>query len=126
MTINEPEARTRAGKGYTVLYVGHEGHDEAVGTLAEAPELIRLVEHPEDLETVADGQLSSGEWQIRHAEDGVEVKGPQDEHAKLNVNTVPRNTLLELDGMTMDVADAIIDWRDTDDNPGMMGAEYDF
>ena len=47
------EARTRAGKGYTVLYVGHEGHDEAVGTLAEAPESIRLVEHPEDLETVA-------------------------------------------------------------------------
>jgi 4-hydroxy-3-methylbut-2-enyl diphosphate reductase len=47
------EARTRAGKGYTVLYVGHEGHDEAVGTLAEAPESIRLVEHPEDLEVVA-------------------------------------------------------------------------
>ncbi|HEV7536349.1 MAG TPA: 4-hydroxy-3-methylbut-2-enyl diphosphate reductase, partial [Acidimicrobiia bacterium] len=31
------EARVRAGKGYTILYVGHAGHDEAVGTLAEAP-----------------------------------------------------------------------------------------
>lgn len=47
------EARTRAGKGFTVLYVGHQGHDEAVGTLAEAPESIRLVEHPEDLDAVA-------------------------------------------------------------------------
>ncbi|CAB4795979.1 unannotated protein [freshwater metagenome] len=47
------EAKTRARKGYTVLYVGHAGHDEAVGTLAEAPEAIRLVEHPEDIESIA-------------------------------------------------------------------------
>lgn len=47
------EAKTRARKGYTVLYVGHAGHDEAVGTLAEAPEAIRLVEHPEDIEAIA-------------------------------------------------------------------------
>jgi len=46
------EAKVRAGKGYTVLYVGHEGHDEAAGTLAVAPDAIRLVEHEEDLATV--------------------------------------------------------------------------
>ena len=39
------EAKVRAGKGFTILYVGHAGHDEAVGTLAVAPEAIRLVEH---------------------------------------------------------------------------------
>jgi 4-hydroxy-3-methylbut-2-enyl diphosphate reductase len=44
------EAKVRARKGYTILYVGHAGHDEAVGTLAVAPESIRLVEHTEDLE----------------------------------------------------------------------------
>jgi 4-hydroxy-3-methylbut-2-enyl diphosphate reductase len=43
------EAKVRAQKGYTILYVGHAGHDEAVGTLAVAPDAIRLVEHPEDL-----------------------------------------------------------------------------
>jgi 4-hydroxy-3-methylbut-2-enyl diphosphate reductase len=46
------EAKVRAGKGYTVLYVGHAGHDEAVGTLAVAPESIHLVEHEEDVESV--------------------------------------------------------------------------
>lgn len=46
------EAKVRAGKGYTVLYVGHEGHDEATGTLAVAPDAIRLVEHEADLATV--------------------------------------------------------------------------
>src|SRR3954467_7552288 len=44
------EARVRAEKGYTILYVGHAGHDEAVGTLAVAPSSIRLVEHDEDLD----------------------------------------------------------------------------
>ena len=44
------EAKVRADKGFTVLYVGHAGHDEAVGTLAVAPDAIRLVEHEEDLD----------------------------------------------------------------------------
>jgi 4-hydroxy-3-methylbut-2-en-1-yl diphosphate reductase len=43
------EAKVRAGKGYTILYVGHAGHDEAVGTLAVAPDAMRLVEHDTDL-----------------------------------------------------------------------------
>jgi 4-hydroxy-3-methylbut-2-enyl diphosphate reductase len=43
------EAKVRARKGFTILYVGHAGHDEAVGTLAVAPESIRLVEHEQDL-----------------------------------------------------------------------------
>ncbi len=46
------EAKVRAGKGYTILYVGHAGHDEAVGTLAVAPQSIRLLEHEEDVEAV--------------------------------------------------------------------------
>ena len=49
------EAKVRAGKGYTILYVGHAGHDEAVGTLAVAPEAMRLVEHDADL----DGAIAS-------------------------------------------------------------------
>src|SRR5689334_20060764 len=48
------EAKVRARKGYTILYVGHAGHDEAVGTIAVAPDAIRLVEHVEDLDNVAD------------------------------------------------------------------------
>jgi 4-hydroxy-3-methylbut-2-enyl diphosphate reductase len=49
------EARVRAGKGYKILYVGHAGHDEAVGTLAVAPGAIQLVEHEEDLEGAVAG-----------------------------------------------------------------------
>jgi type II secretory pathway component PulK len=68
----------------------------------------------------------SGTWDISHVEDGVRFPGPQDEHAKINLNWATRAMLLELSGMTMDIADGIIDWRDSDDNAGMMGAEYDW
>lgn len=46
------EAKVRAAKGYTILYVGHEGHDEATGTLAVAPESMQLVEHAEDVDAL--------------------------------------------------------------------------
>jgi 4-hydroxy-3-methylbut-2-en-1-yl diphosphate reductase len=49
------EAKVRARKGFTILYVGHAGHDEAVGTLAVAPESIQLVEHDADLDAAAAG-----------------------------------------------------------------------
>src|SRR2546421_8754531 len=44
------EVKVRAGKGYSIIYVGHEGHDEAVGTMAVAPDAIHLVESEEDVE----------------------------------------------------------------------------
>jgi 4-hydroxy-3-methylbut-2-enyl diphosphate reductase len=44
------EARVRAKKGFTILYVGHAGHDEAVGTLAVAPEAMMLVEDEDALD----------------------------------------------------------------------------
>ena len=48
------ELKVRSRKGYTVLYVGHAGHEEAVGTMAVAPESVRLLEHEEDLDALAD------------------------------------------------------------------------
>ncbi|MEY2475278.1 MAG: 4-hydroxy-3-methylbut-2-en-yl diphosphate reductase [Actinomycetota bacterium] len=48
------EVKVRAGKGYTVVYVGHEGHDEAVGTMAVAPENVRLVETEADVGVLDD------------------------------------------------------------------------
>lgn len=38
------EVKVRVGKGFRVVYVGHEGHEEAVGTMAVAPDAIHRVE----------------------------------------------------------------------------------
>jgi 4-hydroxy-3-methylbut-2-enyl diphosphate reductase len=49
------ELKVRAGKGYTVLYVGHQGHEEAVGTMAVAPQAVRLLERVEDVDALPEG-----------------------------------------------------------------------
>ena len=69
------EAKIRARDGFTILYVGHHGHDEAVGALAVAPDSMHLVERTEDVAAIAgvvtdrsrvallaQTTLSMGEW----------------------------------------------------------------
>ena len=48
------ELKVRSRKGYTVLYVGHAGHEEAVGTMAVAPESVQLIEDVDDLDALGD------------------------------------------------------------------------
>ena len=67
------EVKVRAGKGFTVVYVGHVGHDEAVGTVAVAPASVRLVEKVSDVAALpaidtpvallAQTTLSHDEWE---------------------------------------------------------------
>ena len=44
------EAIRYAKQGRTIILIGHEGHDEVIGTMGEAPEAIILVETPEDVD----------------------------------------------------------------------------
>lgn len=44
------EAIKYAREGYTIILIGHEGHDEVIGTMGEAPEQMVLVETAEDVE----------------------------------------------------------------------------
>jgi 4-hydroxy-3-methylbut-2-enyl diphosphate reductase len=44
------EAIRYAKEGYTIILIGHEGHDEVIGTMGEAPQAMLLVETPEDVD----------------------------------------------------------------------------
>lgn len=44
------EAIKYAAEDYTIILIGHEGHDEVIGTMGEAPQAILLVETPEDVD----------------------------------------------------------------------------
>ncbi len=44
------EAIRFAKQGYHIVLIGHEGHDEVVGTMGEVPESIVLVESDEDVD----------------------------------------------------------------------------
>ena len=47
------EAIRYAQEGYTIILIGHEGHDEVIGTMGEAPNQIILVETAEDVERLS-------------------------------------------------------------------------
>ncbi|MEX1271427.1 MAG: 4-hydroxy-3-methylbut-2-enyl diphosphate reductase, partial [Acidimicrobiia bacterium] len=68
------EVKRMARDGFDIIYVGHEGHDEAVGTVAEAPAAITLVEpergfsdfapsDPSRVALLAQTTLGMYEWQ---------------------------------------------------------------
>ena len=46
------EVKVRAGKGFRIVYVGHEGHEEAVGTMAVAPDSISRVESTAEVDAL--------------------------------------------------------------------------
>ncbi|PRZ40995.1 4-hydroxy-3-methylbut-2-enyl diphosphate reductase [Antricoccus suffuscus] len=46
------EARRFADEDYDILLIGHEGHEEVVGTSGEAPEHIHLIDGPDDVANV--------------------------------------------------------------------------
>jgi 4-hydroxy-3-methylbut-2-enyl diphosphate reductase len=49
------EARRFAEEGYTIVLVGHEGHEEVEGTMGEAPERIVLVQSERDVDALEVG-----------------------------------------------------------------------
>jgi 4-hydroxy-3-methylbut-2-enyl diphosphate reductase len=55
------EAVRFAREGFTIILIGHEGHDEVLGTMGEAPANIRLVQSCEDadrLDLPADAKVA--------------------------------------------------------------------
>ncbi len=46
------EAIKYAREGYTIILIGHEGHDEVIGTMGEAPDRMILVETADDVERI--------------------------------------------------------------------------
>ena len=47
------EAIKYARDGYHIILIGHEGHDEVIGTMGEAPSSITLVEDPKDVDALS-------------------------------------------------------------------------
>ncbi len=46
------EARKFAAEGYTIVLIGHEGHEEVEGTMGEAPDRIVLVQSEDDVDAL--------------------------------------------------------------------------
>ncbi|WP_377269607.1 4-hydroxy-3-methylbut-2-enyl diphosphate reductase [Peterkaempfera sp. SMS 1(5)a] len=56
------EAVRFAEEDFDILLIGHEGHEEVIGTMGEAPERIHLVDGPEDVASVQVRDESKVVW----------------------------------------------------------------
>ncbi|WP_079063014.1 4-hydroxy-3-methylbut-2-enyl diphosphate reductase [Peterkaempfera griseoplana] len=56
------EAVRFAEEDFDILLIGHEGHEEVIGTMGEAPERIHLVDGPEDVDAVQVRDESKVVW----------------------------------------------------------------
>jgi len=66
-----------------------------------------------DTELLDNVEMESGSYNVKIV----------DESSKLNVNTVGKEQLMVLEGMTEAIAESILDWRDRDDTERTYGAE---
>jgi len=110
------QARWAARAGVETMIAIMEYHTEN----PDATDALVLIK---DLENNSAGEIETGTYDIRHYLNGIEWAGPLDEHAKMNINLVSKANLINMRDMTPDVADAIADWRDADDDSGLLGAE---
>jgi type II secretory pathway component PulK len=80
-----------------------------------------------DMQAVSTGATNNATWDIRHHRDGHDWFGPQDEHAKININRQEEQPLLMLfDDISYDMYDAIKDWMDEDNDISTLGVEREY
>lgn len=79
----------------------------------------------DDLASAAQASLADASFHVSHSGPRGEVLGPEDAHAKLNINRLTFPQLMNLEPfMTEDVAAGILDWVDPDEEPQpIVGAE---
>ena len=110
-------------------WAARAGMERVIATLAshtQTPDTEDPMSLVRDLELDWEGTLESGTWDIRHVAEGEEFRGPLDLHSRININLITKSQLLELPEMNIDTTDAILDWKDEDDEVQGIGAERSF
>lgn len=79
-----------------------------------------------DMELVAVGDLDGASYDIRHHANGHDLYGPMDEHSKMNVNSANIATLMLLENMWLDIADAIIAWKSEEEQLSAFSVTRDY
>ncbi len=115
-------------------------HELAVSGIDAAAELLENSSHDQSMADLAGVVIATtGSRVSRYTilpefpDNGTDVTfGLRDESSFLNINSLPlgpskrmesRQRLTEIPGVTNEIADAILDWMDADDEPSQFGAE---
>jgi 4-hydroxy-3-methylbut-2-enyl diphosphate reductase len=82
--------REKKDQGYDVIYIGKKGHPEPEGAVGVAPDIVHLVETPEDVDhlsiqndkIIVTNQTTMSQWDVAHIMNKVKEKYPQAETHK--------------------------------------------
>ena len=83
------EAKKFAAEDYTIVMIGHEGHEEVEGTMGEAPDHIVLVQSEEDVDALE--VAGSAQARLHLADDAVRRRDPLD-HRCACARSSPRSS----------------------------------
>ncbi len=119
-----------------LLYLSEEERDQAGGIYDNQVSLRGVVVVP-DTDPQKQGCFSVLAPSLDNMGNSAGIRfGLEDESTRLNLNFLPladrlvenggRTLLMALPGMTEEIADAILDWLDEDDEPREFGAEADY
>ncbi|MBN2217382.1 MAG: general secretion pathway protein GspK, partial [Pirellulales bacterium] len=150
LMISEREVTHTTGRQIQAMAMAESGIEAARQFLAEEPDLARTegdwYSNAERFQAimVVDDAIARDRGRFSIVAPGVnaaagEIRfGLECESAKINLNTLlgddddggsstdARNRLMSLPNMTEELADAILDWLDADDDPREFGAEADY
>ena len=91
------EAKRFAAEDYDILLIGHEGHEEVIGTAGEAPDHIQLVDGPDDVDKVTVRDPSKVVWLSQttlSVDETMETVGPAQDPAAAAAVAAQRRHLL--------------------------------
>jgi DNA uptake protein ComE-like DNA-binding protein len=84
-----------------------------------------LLSDPERFANIPVGQAFFSLLLPQMAVDGLPGNGIMDEASRLNINDADEAMLKALPNITPDLVDTLLDWRDDDDQPRLLGAELE-
>ncbi len=120
--ISGREALARV-KAYWAARAGVESQLARAESGTENPDVDDAFTLIEDMDAASEGQLDGANFVVMHSTPTGDRVGPVDSGSKININRMTFDDLMALPYMTEDVADAILDWVDSDEDPNVLGAE---
>ncbi|WP_078413798.1 4-hydroxy-3-methylbut-2-enyl diphosphate reductase [Priestia abyssalis] len=117
--------REKQAQGYEIIYIGKKGHPEPEGALGIAPEIVHLVEKPEDVETlniksnniIVTNQTTMSQWDVVDIMKKVQEKYPHVEvHKEICLATQVRQEAVAAQAKEADVTIVVGDPKSNNSN----------
>ncbi|MDQ0244475.1 4-hydroxy-3-methylbut-2-enyl diphosphate reductase [Bacillus fengqiuensis] len=117
--------REKQAQGYEIIYIGKKGHPEPEGAIGIAPEIVHLVEKPEDVETlniknkdiIVTNQTTMSQWDVLDIMKKVQEKYPYVEvHKEICLATQVRQEAVAEQAKEADVTIVVGDPKSNNSN----------